>query len=45
MQDAYHLPMTPEDVDWGLIKKSDAYVIPAVFGVLGIAMTVPAVAF
>ena len=32
--------MTPEDVDWGFVKKSDAYGIPAIFGVLGIAMIV-----
>ena len=32
--------MTPEDVDWGFVKKSDAYGIPAMFAVPGIAMIV-----
>lgn len=45
MQNAYHLPMTPEDVDWGFVKKSDAYGIPAIFAVLGIAMIVFAFVF
>ena len=40
IQSAYHIPMTPENVDWGFVKKSDAYGIPAIFGVLGIAMIV-----
>lgn len=37
--------MTPEDVDRGFIKKSEAYGIPAIFGVLGIALIVLAVVF
>ena len=39
-QDANHQPMTPENVSWGAVKKSDAYGIPAFFAVLGIAMFV-----
>ena len=45
IQNAYRLPMTPEDVEWGLIKKSDAYGIPAIFAVFGIAMLVLAFVF
>lgn len=36
-QNAYHEEMTPHNVNWGKIKKSDAYGIPLIFGVLGIA--------
>jgi hypothetical protein len=32
--------MTPENVDWGFVKKSDAYGMPALFGVLGITVMV-----
>ena len=34
------MEMSPGSPDWGWIKKSDAYEIPAVFGVLGIALIV-----
>ena len=36
-QNAYHVEMTPDDVRWDWVKKSDAYGVPIVFGVLGIA--------
>ena len=39
-QKAYRMEMSPGSPDWGWIKKSDAYGIPAVFGVLGIALIV-----
>ena len=35
-QNAYHVEMTPEDVDWEWVKKSDAYGVPVVFGVIGL---------
>lgn len=40
IQSAYHIPMPPENVDWGFVKKSDAYGIPAIFAVPGIVMIV-----
>ena len=40
IQSAYHIPMTPENVDWSFVKKSDAYGIPAMFAVPGIVMIV-----
>jgi len=39
-QNPYHMEMTPGSPDWGWIKKSDAYGIPAIFGVIGIAFIV-----
>jgi hypothetical protein len=39
-QIAYRTEMDPGSPDWGLIRKFDAYGIPAVFGVLGIALIV-----
>ncbi len=36
-QNAYHLKMTPNDIDWGWIRKSDAYGVPIIFLVLGVA--------
>lgn len=45
IQSAYHIPMTPGDVDWGWVKKSDAYGIPAMFAVLGIAVIVLGIVF
>ena len=37
-QNAYHQEMTPNIIDWSKIKKSDAYGIPVILGVLGIAI-------
>lgn len=39
-QNANHVTMTPENVNWGAVKKSDAYGIPAIFGILGTAFFV-----
>ena len=41
-QNAYHAPMTPEDVDWEWVNKSDAYGIPAIFGGIGIVAIIAA---
>ena len=35
-QNAYHKEMTPEDVDWNEIQKSDGYGVPIIFGVIGL---------
>lgn len=35
-QNAAHQKMTPGEIDWSMVKKSDVYVIPAVFSVIGI---------
>lgn len=37
-QNAYHKKMTPNCVCWDEIKKSDAYVIPLIFLLLGLAL-------
>ena len=37
-QNAYHQKMTPHNIRWHLVKKSDAYGVPLVFLILGIAM-------
>lgn len=37
-QDAYHQKMTPNRMKWSMIKKSDAYGIPAFFCIMGIAL-------
>lgn len=39
-QNAYHLPMTPESINWNTLKRSDYYGVPAVFMVLGATGTV-----
>jgi len=39
-QNAYHQKMTPDHIIWGKVKKSDAYGIPIIFGILGIMMVV-----
>ncbi len=36
-QNAYHQKMTPHSVHWNQIKKSDAYGVPLIFLVLGLA--------
>ncbi len=37
-QNGYHQKMTPYSVQWGAVRKSDAYSIPLIFFVLGILM-------
>lgn len=37
-QNACHKKMTPDHIIWGNVKKSDAYGIPIIFGILGIMM-------
>ncbi|HAQ56749.1 MAG TPA: hypothetical protein DCR44_05070 [Acholeplasmatales bacterium] len=39
-QNANHLPMTPEDVHWNTLNRSDYYGVPAVFMVMGATGTV-----
>ena len=34
-QDAYHEKMTPDNINWQHIRKSDAYGIPIIFFVIG----------
>ncbi len=36
-QNSYHQDMMPDMVDWGKVRKSDAYGVPAIFITLGIA--------
>lgn len=36
-QNASHEKMTPHRIVWSNIKKSDAYGVPAIFGILGAA--------
>lgn len=35
-QNAYHQKMTPNRIRWDTVKKSDAYGIPLIFGLLGL---------
>ena len=35
-QSLYHKRMTPNKIKWDFIKKSDAYGLPIIFGVLGL---------
>ena len=37
-QNAYHQEMTPYTIRWHKIKKSDAYGMPIIFTILGIAL-------
>ena len=39
-QNAHHLPMTPNNIRWGWVKKSDAYGIPIILFVIGVATLV-----
>ena len=36
-QNAYHLKMTPNNIRWGWIDKSDAYGVPIIFFIIGAA--------
>ena len=42
-QNAYHQDMTPDMVNWRKVRKSDAYGVPIIFIVLGIACVAAAV--
>lgn len=37
-QNASHQPMTPDKVRWNTVKKADAYGVPTIFLVLGVAL-------
>ncbi len=37
-QNAYHQKMTPNNIQWHKIKKSDAYGVPLVFLIIGLAL-------
>ncbi len=37
-QNAYHMPMTPDNINWDTVKKTDAYGIPAILMILGVAL-------
>ena len=39
-QNAYHQKMTPNSIQWNKIKKSDAYGVPLVFFIIGLALLV-----
>ncbi|MBE6800395.1 MAG: hypothetical protein E7529_04240 [Ruminococcaceae bacterium] len=39
-QNAYHQDMTPYNIQWAKIKKSDAYGVPLIFHILGLALLV-----
>lgn len=39
-QNAYHQKMTPNNIRWHTVKKTDAYGISTIFGFLGIAMII-----
>ena len=39
-QNAYHKTMTPNSVQWSKVKKSDAYGVPLIFLILGLALLV-----
>ena len=39
-QDAYHQEMTPSNIQWHKIKKSDAYGVPLIFLALGVALLI-----
>lgn len=37
-QNACHKQMTPDRINWNQTKKADAYGMPVIFGVMGLAM-------
>ena len=39
-QNAYHQKMTPNNIRWSKIKKSDAYGVPFIFFIIGLALFV-----
>ena len=39
-QNTYRKKMTPDNICWSVVKKSDAYGVPIIFGVIGIGCLV-----
>ena len=39
-QNAYHQKMTPNNIQWHKVKKSDAYGVPLIFLIIGLALLV-----
>ena len=39
-QNSYHQKMTPNSIQWNKIRKSDAYGVPLVFCIIGLALLV-----
>ena len=39
-QNIYHKKMTPDKINWSKVKKSDAYGLPIIFGILGILIII-----
>ena len=39
-QNAHRQKMTPDHINWNNVKKTDAYIIPIIWGILGILMIV-----
>ncbi len=37
-QNAYHQKMTPDNIDWDLVSKADAYLIPGFFAFFGVIL-------
>lgn len=37
-QNTYHQPMTPNKIRWDSVKKTDAYGVPAIFMIFGVAL-------
>lgn len=37
-QNAYHRKMTPDSIDWDLVSKTDAYLIPGIFALFGVIL-------
>ena len=44
-QNAYHQKMTPNNIQWHKIKKSDAYGVPFIFLILGFALSIVTVLY
>lgn len=44
-QDAYHLKMTPEEIDWEKLRKTDVYGVPLIFIAFGILSFVYGIIF
>ena len=39
-QNSYHQKMTPNNIQWHKVKKSDAYGVPLIFLIIGLALLV-----
>lgn len=37
-QNAYHQKMTPDSIDWDLVSKTGAYLIPGIFALFGVIL-------